>query len=1051
MKKRAKNPGTLLFCDIEDALTEEEDLFPADGETDDEKGASAPKTKKNGSKSGKAIPKAEKSPKWYLAAAFFLPLVIMYLIYIGMEVWPFGRNAVLVLDLNGQYVYYFEEFREIIHGNANLLYSWQRTLGGEFLGIFAYYLCSPFSLIVALLPAAVITESLLILILCKVGMCGMTMAYYLKRSRRVSDYTAILFGCMYALCAYGVIQAMNTMWIDAMYLLPIVLWGCERLIGENKPILYCLTLSLLFFTNYYIGYMVAIFLVLYFFYYALSTEDTRASSFVKAGLRFALYSLIAAAIAAVLLIPAYYGLTFGKTTFQSTNYDFLQRFDFLDFLTKLLPCSYDTVRPEGLPVVYSGLLTLLFVPLYFIAPMIPNRRKVWSGVIIVLLVMSMNASTVDIFWHGMSKPNWLNYRYSFILCFFLIAMAAEAFSRFDPIEYKETHKESGSPIPFRALLVVGLVLFGMIVMIQKQDYEYLDDMLCIWLSLAFLGAYLVALHPISCKKSRGTGKVFLLLLCCVELFASGLADLVALDSDVVFSDRQPYANFMARFRPIVAQIDDMDDGLYRMEKTVHRKVNDNMALGIRGISNSSSDLNASVIKLLGKMGYASRSHWTKYLGGTPVSDALLGIKYVIAEKEVDPLYREVASTDDLYAYENPYALDILYTVSDEILDYDLEETEQPMERLNEIVTAMLGEKDTVELFKPIDLDDTFYTNCDIGYTSGHRKFSPEVEGKTTSVTYMITAPTEDQIYVFFPSDWAREAELSLNGEDFGTYFGNETRRIVQLGAFREGEEVALELTLKKDDMYVASGVDYFYYMDTALYEEIMPRLLETSAEITAWSDTRIQAKAVNTADRDLLFTSIPYDEGWKVTVDGKEAPLVRTLDALLAIDLSAFPYGEHEIKMHYMPDCYIWGLCISAGGVVLLLFCILIRRLFKRVSKAEIESVSDDGTACVPLEELLAAVEAEAAQLPYPPVSSNAVPTEEEPFPFDEAPSLSAPDADANRAAPVLYEDAEEAPAPTASVSPEGEKKDAPAAPAPGDDSEDPTALLKELFPNDEV
>ena len=95
---------------------------------------------------------------------------------------------------------------------------------------------------------------------------------------------------------------------------------------------------------------------------------------------------------------------------------------------------------------------------------------------------------------------------------------------------------------------------------------------------------------------------------------------------------------MARFRPAVNGILAEDDGLYRMEKTVHRKVNDNMALGIRGISHSTSDLNASVIKYLGELGYASRSHWSKYLGGTPVSDALIGIKYIVAEKEVSDLY-----------------------------------------------------------------------------------------------------------------------------------------------------------------------------------------------------------------------------------------------------------------------------------------------------------------------------------------------------------------------------------------------------------------------------
>ena len=89
----------------------------------------------------------------HLWMAFILPVLIMALIYVAMEVWPFGKSSVLVLDLNGQYVYYFEALRDILHGEQGILYSFERALGGEFLGIFAYYLASPFSFIVALFPA----------------------------------------------------------------------------------------------------------------------------------------------------------------------------------------------------------------------------------------------------------------------------------------------------------------------------------------------------------------------------------------------------------------------------------------------------------------------------------------------------------------------------------------------------------------------------------------------------------------------------------------------------------------------------------------------------------------------------------------------------------------------------------------------------------------------------------------------------------------------------------------------------------------------------------
>ena len=903
---------------------------------------------------------------WYLCAAFFLPLAVMYLIYIGMEVFPFGKNSVLVLDLNGQYVYYFEAFRKILYEGGSLLYSWTRSLGGELLGIFAYYLCSPFTLIVALFPENMMTEALLVLILCKTGMCGLCMALYLRLSRGVKQYTAVLFGLLYAVCAYGVVQTMNTMWIDAMYLFPLVMLGLEYLTAGKNPALYCITLAVLFLTNYYIGFMTSIFMVLYFFWCTCGRNETTFGKFMKAGLRFALYSLIAAAIASILIIPAYYGLTFGKTTFQKTDYSFFQRFDFLDFLAKMMPASYDTVRPEGLPFVYSGMLTLIFTPLYFLAPGIRPKQKVWSGILTVLLVMSMNASTVDIFWHGLSKPNWLNYRYSFMFCCFLIALAAEAFSHFESALPGVEDGKASPRIAFSRVLTVALALFLIILMIQKEKYEYIDDIGSVWLALGALGGYLIILHPISAGKYQNCAKVFLLIACCAELFGSGLLDMISLDHDVVFSDRNPYANFMKRFRPVVDEINDLGgDGLYRVEKTVHRKVNDNMALGIRGISHSSSDLNAASILFLNQLGYASRSHWSKYAGGTPVADSLLGIRYLIAEEEISDLYTQVAEGDELFAYENPYALGILYTVSEAVQEYDPAEGDTPFERMNDIVTAMLGEKKTIELFKPIRLSSTDYNNCDYGFTTGHRKYSPENENRSASIIYTLSAPTEDEIFVYFPTDWLREVTLDLNGEDYGTYFGKETHRILSLGHYLPKEELTLQLTLKEDAVYIGTGVDYFWYLDEELFREVMPRLVSQSADVSSWDDTHIRCNVRSDTENTRLFTSIPYDEGWKVKVDGKEAAVTETLGALLSVDLTPFGEGEHRVEIRYMPDCYVIGFFLSMGGIGLLVICLLLHFVFQRTALLEKETVrdtpddEDDDTSVMSLAALLESIETE--------------------------------------------------------------------------------------------
>ena len=48
--------------------------------------------------------------------AFAIPVIIMYIAYAMFKVYPFGEESVLVLDLNGQYVYYFEALRDAFWG-----------------------------------------------------------------------------------------------------------------------------------------------------------------------------------------------------------------------------------------------------------------------------------------------------------------------------------------------------------------------------------------------------------------------------------------------------------------------------------------------------------------------------------------------------------------------------------------------------------------------------------------------------------------------------------------------------------------------------------------------------------------------------------------------------------------------------------------------------------------------------------------------------------------------------------------------------------------------
>ena len=209
------------------------------------------------------------SEYWYILIAALIPAVLVYLMYLARGLYPFGNGCVLVLDLNGQYVYFFEALRNfVVNGDTSIIYSFSRALGGEFMGIYEYYIASPFSYLVCLFPEDRMCEALLFMFMVKAAFCAGTMAFYLHQSeKRINRIGIIAFSVMYALMSYCITQQNNTMWIDAVIWFPLVMYGIEQLIKYGKYKVFVVFLTLTVVSNYYIGYMVCIAVAIYFFAY----------------------------------------------------------------------------------------------------------------------------------------------------------------------------------------------------------------------------------------------------------------------------------------------------------------------------------------------------------------------------------------------------------------------------------------------------------------------------------------------------------------------------------------------------------------------------------------------------------------------------------------------------------------------------------------------------------------------------------------------------------------------------------------------------------------
>ena len=859
-------------------------------------------------------------PYGYLALAFIIPVVIMYVIYIAMEIHPFGNGSVLVLDLNGQYVYFYEALRNFVYGDASLLYSFCRALGGEFMGIYAYYIASPFSYIVCLFPQTKILDALLCIFLLKTGLCGFTFGFYIhKTGKSKSKIATIIFSCMYALTAYAVVQQHNSMWIDAVIWLPIITYAIEQLIKYGKFRMYVAFLALTLMSNFYIGYMVCFYCVAYFFVYYLSYNVDNINNplnekrhFIKSFTRFALYSILAAGIAAVILLTTLYSLSFGKTTFTDPSWAFGFKFDIIELLTKFLPGSYDTVRPEGLPFVYCGTLALILIPVYFLSSKFSHREKIMSGIMIAFFVLSFSITVVDLVWHGFQKPNWLNYRYSFMLCFFLLVLACRAFSEIQSIGSK-------------TIFTICAALTGMVVFIQTLDYEYVDDLKTIWLSLLCIAVYLIVICIFKVTKFKENVLLIMAFIVCFELFANGLTNVVALDKDVIYSNYSGYNTFLASYRPIVNTVLENDTSFYRMEKTIHRKVNDNMALNIRGISNSTSTLNSDTIAFLHRMGYCSLSHWSKYAGGTPVNDSLIGLKYIISADDLSQYYERAYTVGDFTAWENPYALSLAYGVETDLTDnINADDYETPMDYLNAVITAMLGEDELVQVFVPIEVETTKTNNyCDSSFIAGHYKYAKQNENYEALLYYTFTTPTDGELFFYIPSDYQREVNLRVNGQSMGSFHGGDTDRIISFGNYEADSPISLTISLANNDLYIKKGFNCLFYIDWAVFEDAMERLAEVQYNITDYTESSFKGTISAPKDDQTILTTLPYDEGWRIYVDGKRVEVFEALDALVAFKIDSA--GEHNVKFIYLPSAFTGGLAITIISILLFILLIIIR------------------------------------------------------------------------------------------------------------------------------
>ncbi len=865
--------------------------------------------------------------------SFFIPVACMLIVYAFLGIFPFGEKSILTVDLNGQYISFFSYYKEILKGNADIFYTFAKSLGGDMAGLFAYYLASPLNILLAFFPTDRLPDAVLLLTLIKVGLSGLTMSCLLNRictSRgQAPRFLTLLFSLSYALMAYNVVYQQNIMWLDGVILLPLIIASIDRIFEGKRIFAYSFSLGLAIITNYYIGFMICIFCVMYFFFRLVPSVNWKEKGFLPLCLRhawrFAGGSLLAGGLSAFILLPALLSLSGGKAEFSLSALTFTRNFNLYELVSQAFVGDFNwAALSEGLPNLYCGGIIFVGLFLFYTAKRVPLKEKIMSALVLLALIGSFYINAFNLIWHGFNAPVSFPYRYSFLFSFFAILLAF----RGTYAAKEETRK------PQFVLIALGIYLIFATVAFSLMEDSPLDAGK-IGLSVLFILIIcaLVRLYFKGRRRMASLALALLFIVNCTDLTLNAVLSLQILPYEM----HSEYVAYTSQVSGIIDRIQAEDDSFYRLEKTFQRTHNDSSLFNYRGLTHFSSSEKADTKTFLGQLGFRNYQIWSYYnTGSTIAADSLLGVKYVLSESLAHSQYEELFTEGNITAYENPYVLPLGFMVNSDIRKTDMEDVNLFSIQNSIFANATQNADSETNPYLPIFTRENQVAMklCNLEKDEEGNGYTVVNAEEEAYAEFTFQASENSPLYVYFPTATMKPADMVVNGESLGTYFDIYFYGIVPLGEYEKGETVTIRLVPKEGKLYF-DGEGLFYYQNMNVFNQVIDDLRSNPFEPeSADSSHYFKGTVTSEPGRDCLLLSIPYEESWRIRIDGEPVSGEQVLGALTLIEV---PEGTHEIELLYAPKGFL-------PGVILTLSCLLLIGASYFISKRKEQATSIEDT-----------------------------------------------------------------------------------------------------------
>ena len=849
--------------------------------------------------------------KWLgYALAFLIPAFVIVAIMVYLKITPFGDNSVLIWDAKLQHKDYYGYLWDVLHGNSSIQYSAGKSLGGRMLGIIGFYISSPLNLLLLFFKKTQITEFMALLIVLKVGLCGLTGHVYLKKRFQISFLPAICFSTSFALMEYNILYCRNIMWLDGAIMLPLVALGVWKLISEKKHSFLWISVAIAIISNWYTGYMVCLFSAfLFVFEYLLYCDFhifKEVKKTLKCLLRYIVTMLGGVMTSMILLLPALLSLVSGKATHNFAGLTGEINLDFLHFFS-----AFDISaagNSQDAPVIYCGAMLIFFVVYYFCDSENSVKKRILSGLFLIFMVASFCLRDVELIWTAYIRSTSYYFRFSFLFVFLCMIFAAGAVAN---IQKKRNKKRT----ILWSLIIIG---FGGLIL------EYFGELPSknILLMLMY-GILLYVFYQKSVKKKylcSCAGVLAFLLLVAELSYNTKLAFQNYKESN------ETYVEYTAAMENVLDEIGTEEDNFYRLEKTYSYLTTtgryiatcESLFFGYNSIEHYSSSYDDEVDAFLAKIGYSDWISGEAFLCETYwnspmiVTDSILSVKYAIMDSEsygYEEYNTQAQLADDSYnVYVNQYSLPLGYNVSTDS-EEEIGYTDNPYLNQELFISEIIGEE--------VDLYNEVLGSC----TS---------DENSESETWTFKAESDGPVYLYVDGEdvhgnyYADNCELYVNGEFVQKICKRFLINSIYIGEYEAGSEIQIEIKHLNSDL--DRHTLYMVQLDTDVFEECIS-VLKAGSESSLNIDGNVIEGIYSTSEDSMVMLTIPYEDAWKAYVDGEEVEIKEILGTFIGIELDA---GEHEIYMEYTTPGYSIGCIFTAAGIVLFVILVVYERRRKK-------------------------------------------------------------------------------------------------------------------------